>query len=136
MYILLQEVYKVFVFLKIIIYFRFTNLLYCTGWPKIYIQIYHLDWLGRSHLFGYGYVTIPTTPGAHILDCFTWRPFGSLRERFVQFFLGGGPQLKYPDLVFSANDRYKLNTESMGMVSFEINLIFRNFEKFGVEYKQ
>lgn len=106
-----------------------------SGWPKVYIQVYHLDWLGRSHLFGYGFLTIPTSPGNYTLDCFTWRPFGSIRERFVQFFMGGGPQLKYPDLVFSAGDRYKLNTETMGIVTFEVNVILRNFQKFGVEYK-
>lgn len=104
------------------------------GWPKIHIQVYHFDWVGRSHLFGYGFVLIPTSPGKHILECFTWRPLGNLRERFVQYFLGGGPQLKYPDLVFSANDRYKLNTEAMGVVTFEVTVILRNFHKFGIEY--
>ncbi|KAK4873315.1 hypothetical protein RN001_015344 [Aquatica leii] len=43
------------------------------GWPKIYIEVYHLDWWGRSHLFGYGYVIVPTTPGAHQLECYTWQ---------------------------------------------------------------
>ncbi|KAF5297370.1 hypothetical protein FQR65_LT01300 [Abscondita terminalis] len=74
------------------------------GWPKIFIEVYHLDWWGRSHLFGYGFVVVPTTPGSHHLECFTWRPFGTLRERFTQFFLGGGPQLKNSDLILSAND--------------------------------
>ncbi|XP_031357497.1 B9 domain-containing protein 2 [Photinus pyralis] len=104
------------------------------GWPKIYIQIFHLDWLGRSHLFGYGFVLIPTTPGQHTVECYTWRPFGTLRQRFVQFFLGGGPQLKNPDAIVSANDRDKLSTEAMGTVQFKLNVIFRHFSKFGVEY--
>lgn len=107
----------------------------CKGWPKIYLQVYHLDWLGRSHLFGYGFVTIPTTSGVHVLDCYTWRPYGTIKERFVQYFLGGGPQLRYPDLIFSCNDRYKLNTEAMGVVTFEICVVLRNFNKYGIEYK-
>ncbi|KRT81249.1 hypothetical protein AMK59_5127 [Oryctes borbonicus] len=106
----------------------------CIGWPKIYIQVYYLDWFDRSHLFGYGFVSIPTSPGNHTLNCYTWRPFGTIRERFIQFFLGGGPRIKYPDLIFSSNDRYKLNTEAMGVVLFEVNVILRNFNKFCVEY--
>ncbi|KAK9754467.1 Ciliary basal body-associated, B9 protein [Popillia japonica] len=89
------------------------------GWPKIYIQVYHLDWFGRTHLYGYGFVSLPTSPGSHTLNCYTWRPFGTVRERFVQFFLGGGPRIKYPDLVFNSKDRYKLNTEAMGVVTFD-----------------
>lgn len=107
-----------------------------SGWPKIHIQIYHLDWVGRIQLFGYGYLNIPTTPGFFELECFIWRPIGSLKERITQYFLGGSPQLKYPDLVYSVNERYKLRTETMGVVKFEIGVILRNFDKFGLEYKQ
>ncbi|CAG9827415.1 unnamed protein product [Diabrotica balteata] len=57
------------------------------GWPKIYIEVYHFDWLGRAHIFGYGTVTVPTSPGSYTLDCYTWRPFGNLRQRFVQYFM-------------------------------------------------
>lgn len=94
-----------------------------------------MDWFGRSHLFGYGFVTIPTTSGSHVLDCYTWRPYGTLKERFIQYFLGGSPQLTYPDLIFSSNNRYKLDTEAMGVVTFEICVVLRNFNKYGVEYK-
>lgn len=98
---------------------------YVLGWPKIYLQVYHLDWLGRSHIFGYGFVTVPTAPGTHLLDCYTWRPFGTIKDRFVQYFLGGGFQIKNPDLIFSSGERYKLSTEAMGVVSFELCVILR-----------
>ncbi|XP_060520609.1 B9 domain-containing protein 2-like [Cylas formicarius] len=104
------------------------------GWPKIYIEVYHLDWLGRAHLFGYGLVTVPCGPGSHSIDCYTWRPLGSARDRFVRFFLGGGPQLRHSDLVFSPTERYKLSTEAMGVVSFDLNVVLRNFTNYGVEY--
>lgn len=94
-----------------------------------------MDWLGRSHLLGYGHLTIPCTPGDHTIDCFIWRPFGSIKDRFVQFFLGGALHLKNPDLIFSLSDRYKLTTESMGIVTFNINTVLRYFTNFGVEYK-
>lgn len=104
------------------------------GWPKIYIEVYHLDWLGRAHLFGYGLVTLPTSPGRHTLDCYTWRPVGTLRDRFLQYFLGGGSQIKYPDLIFSPEKRYRLSTEAMGVVTLDLDLILRNFNNYGVEY--
>ncbi|XP_044755702.1 B9 domain-containing protein 2-like [Coccinella septempunctata] len=104
------------------------------GWPKLYLEVYHLDWLGRSHLYGYGVVTIPTLPGRHDLDCYTWRPAGTLRERFVQYFLGGGPQLKDPHTILSGSDRYKINTEAMGVVTLKVTTVFRNFFDYGVEY--
>lgn len=106
----------------------------CSGWPKIYIEVHHLDWLARAHLSGYGLVTVPTSPGRHTFDCYTWRPLGSLRDSFVQFFLGGGPQVKYPDLIFSSERRYKLSTEAMGIVTFELDLVLKNFTNYGVEY--
>lgn len=85
-------------------------------------------------MFGYGLVTVPTCPGRHIFDCYTWRPLGSLRDNFVQFFLGGGSQVKYPDLIFSPERRYKLSTEAMGVVTFELDLVLKNFTNYGVEY--
>lgn len=109
--------------------------LFIKGWPKFCLQIYHLDWLGRSHLLAYGCINVPTTPGSHIVECYTWRPLDNLRQRFVQHFLGGGTQLKTPHLIFSLKDRYKLNTESMGVVYLKVNVILRHFTKFGVEYK-
>lgn len=51
----------------------------------------------------------------------------------MRYFLGGGPQLKLPDLVYSGTDRYKLHTQTMGTVHLELNIILRNFEKFGVQ---
>lgn len=103
------------------------------GWPKINIQVYHYDRFGRSEVYGYGFTFIPSSPGTHKVDVLTWRPIGTLTEQFRQYFLGGGAQLKSPDLVHSATDRYRLQTETMGSVHLELSVILRNFTKFGVE---
>ncbi|XP_069677121.1 B9 domain-containing protein 2-like isoform X1 [Periplaneta americana] len=103
------------------------------GWPKLHLQVYHQDQFGRSEIYGYGFCHVPTASGNHILDCVTWRPVGSLQDQFVQYFLGGGPQLKNPDLVYSGNDRYRLQTETMGTVHLELGVILRNFDKYGIE---
>ncbi|CAG2057115.1 unnamed protein product [Timema podura] len=104
------------------------------GWPKLHLQVYCQDRFGRSEIYGYGFCHIPTSPGSHLIDCVTWRPVGSWRDQFTQFFLGGGPQLKDPNLVYSGNDRYRLQTETMGVVHLELGIILRNFQKFGVVY--
>ena len=63
-------------------------------------QVYHEDFFGRHELCkslddhvtcddiialppdGYGFVTVPTTPGIHDVSCVTWRPVGSHRQQF------------------------------------------------------
>ena len=44
-------------------------------------------------------------------------PTGSLRDEFRQQFVGGGPQLRDPQLVYTSLDRYRLQTAAMGTVS-------------------
>ncbi|XP_033095369.1 B9 domain-containing protein 2-like [Anneissia japonica] len=102
------------------------------GWPKLNFQVYHQDSYGRSELHGYGFCHIPTSPGTHDLECVTWRPAGSYRDQITQFFLGGGPQLRNPDMVYSA-ERYTLQTVAMGKVHLQLGVVFRNFDKYGVE---
>ncbi|XP_014666947.1 PREDICTED: B9 domain-containing protein 2-like [Priapulus caudatus] len=103
------------------------------GWPKFHFQVWHQDTFGRNELYGYGFCHVPTSPGIHELECATWRPVGSLREQISQYFLGGGLQLRNPDLVYSGVDRYKLHTQAMGKVQLHLGLVFRNFDKYGME---
>ncbi|XP_050526629.1 modular serine protease-like isoform X4 [Daktulosphaira vitifoliae] len=103
------------------------------GWPKFHVQIYHYDRYGRSEIYGYGFCYVPTSPGTHTVECYTWRPIGSWKDEFRRFFLGGGAQLKTPDFVYCGTDRYRLQTEALGVVHFELNIIARNFRKYGVE---
>ncbi|XP_065204869.1 B9 domain-containing protein 2 [Planococcus citri] len=103
------------------------------GWPKIHVQVYYYDKYGRSQIYGYGFCHIPTTPGTHKIECYTWRPIGTVHEEFRRHFLGGGVQLRSLDLIYSGNDRYRLQTEAMGTVHLELGVILRNFAKYGVE---
>jgi len=104
------------------------------GWPHILVEVYHRDKFGRNEVYGYGGSYIPTLPGNHKITIPCWRPTGSVRESFVQFFLGGGPVLKDVQTVFLGNDRSWLQTESMGKVICELHIIHRNFQKYGVEF--
>jgi len=103
------------------------------GWPKIHVEVWHQDNFGRCEIYGYGFVHIPSSPGYHEVDACTWRPAGKPMEEITRKFVGGGIQLKSPDLVYTNNDRHFLQTAAMGKVHLHLNVILRNFDKFGVE---
>ena len=103
------------------------------GWPRLHVQVWHQDVHGRNQLYGYGFIHIPSSPGYHEIECPTWKPNGTFQEELKSYFVGGCPQLKNPDLIYSGVDRYKLHTTAMGKVHLKLNLIFRNFDKYGVE---
>jgi hypothetical protein len=50
----------------------------------------------------------------------------------LAYFLGATPQLKSLDLVHNPTDRFRLQTVAMGKVHLELNIIVRNFDKYGV----
>ena len=103
------------------------------GWPKIHLQVWHCDRYGRNELYGYGFCHVPTSPGVHAVECATWRPSGTAREQLTQAFVGGGAELKRPELVYAGADRYHLRTAAMGSVHLELGVILRNFDKYGIE---
>ncbi len=47
--------------------------------------------------------------------------------------MGGGPEIDDESLIYSSNDRHRLRTVAGGIVHFNIGLITRYFDKFGVE---
>lgn len=104
------------------------------GWPKLDFQVWHQDVFGRDELYGYGFCHVPTSPGTHHIDCPMWRPAGSTQEQITQFFLGGGLQVCNENITYSSSDRFRLQTSAMGTVHVHVDLILRNFDKFGVEY--
>lgn len=103
------------------------------GWPKLHLQVWHQDSFGRCQLYGYGYIHVPSSPGQHRLQCVTWRPLGSWQDQLSEMFVGGGPQLRSPDLIYSGADRYRLHTVGMGTVELELCIILRHFDRYGVE---
>uniref|UniRef100_H2Z3A6 B9 domain-containing protein 2 n=1 Tax=Ciona savignyi TaxID=51511 RepID=H2Z3A6_CIOSA len=103
------------------------------GWPRLHLQVWYQDIHGRNELYGYGFVHVPSSPGCHTIECVTWKPNGTFQEELMQYFVGGCPQLKNPDLVYAGADRYKLHTTAMGKVQIRLNVILRNFDKYGVE---
>lgn len=103
------------------------------GWPKIVLEVWHRDTLNRCALIAYGLVDLPSQPGPVSLVCRTWRPLGSIVDKLSTIFTGETLQLTEESLVYSARHRHNLTTESMGNVRLELSLIFKDFDKFGIE---
>ncbi|NWH69070.1 B9D2 protein, partial [Geococcyx californianus] len=81
----------------------------------------------------YGFCPVPVTPGCHTLSCVTWRPRGTWRQRLRQRWLGGGPQLRHPELAVAEGcERFRLRTEAAGVVLLELGVIPRHLARYGV----
>ncbi|GAB1611134.1 B9 domain-containing protein 2-like [Argonauta hians] len=104
------------------------------GWPKIHIEVWCMDCFGRNQHHGYGFCYVPSSPGIHTIECPTWSPSGTFWEQMTQYFIGGSSLLRRSDLVFSSTDRYRLHTISRGIVTLQLGVILRGFEKFGIEH--
>ncbi|KAK0400383.1 hypothetical protein QR680_003470 [Steinernema hermaphroditum] len=94
--------------------------------------IWHYDEYGRQELYGYGTVFVPTAPGEHTINCYTWRAKGGFSDELTHRFLGGGLQLQTLSTLDAPEDRMRLQTQAMGTVQLQISVITRNFEKFGI----
>ena len=48
------------------------------------------------------------------------------------FFLGGAPRLKHKELISSSTDRFRLHTEPAGDVLIRLNVLPKDFARYGV----
>ncbi|XP_058678883.1 B9 domain-containing protein 2-like [Ammospiza caudacuta] len=100
------------------------------GWPKLLLEVWHVDTWGRRGLAGYGVCHVPSAPGCHRVTCVTWRPRGTRRQRLLGT---GGPELRVPEVAVSgAGDRFRLRTESAGTVTLTLAVVARNMARYGV----
>ncbi|CAB3409858.1 unnamed protein product [Caenorhabditis bovis] len=102
------------------------------GWPKLILQVWHLDNYGRQEIAGYGTMMLPTSSGAHRLECGCWRPKGNWRQEMMQKYIGGGMQLANLSILEDPTERAKIATVSTGTVYFELNVITKNFQRYGI----
>mmetsp|Transcript_28035 Transcript_28035/g.72120 ORF Transcript_28035/g.72120 Transcript_28035/m.72120 type:complete len:178 (+) Transcript_28035:349-882(+) len=107
-----------------------------TGWPKLYFQVWEQDQFGRNDICGYGFCHVPAAPGMFTLDCPTWAPQGTAGDRFSAYFIGGAPRLKVEEVIFTAGDRFRLQTAATGVVHVELNVVTKDFERHNVVFGQ
>lgn len=53
-------------------------------------------------------------------------------EKMSAFFIGGNPRLKNERVIFTGNDRYRLNTTCSGSVHLQISFMSKDFAENGV----
>ncbi|XP_027204296.1 B9 domain-containing protein 2 [Dermatophagoides pteronyssinus] len=103
------------------------------GWPKLLIEVWHRNSFEQTSLISYGVVNIPSQPGFKQIRCHTWRPIGSIIDRLANIFNGESLHLTEEWLIYSHEQRFRLHTETMGIVCLDLNIVMKDFEKFGVE---
>lgn len=103
------------------------------GWPKIEIEVWKQDNFGRVSLSSYGCLHVPSEPGNHDINCMTWKPCGNFIDQLFSLFTGGSLRLQDNNFICDPSERLRLQTTPAGQVIFNVNIITRNFEKFGIE---
>lgn len=108
------------------------------GWPRIVLQVWELDRLGRTSLIGYGFSHLPCQPGFEEVTISCWRPCGTVSQEIQAFFLGANPQLTDDAITFGKawDSRSRLVTVSSGEVHFKLSVIHRFFEEQLVDIKE
>ena len=66
----------------------------------MFLSVLSVDKWNRFRTEGYGYVSLPSTPGLHKISVSTWRPLSSSPiGEMRRFFIGGSPELEDPSFV-------------------------------------
>lgn len=104
------------------------------GWPRLELQVYGVDWLGKCNISAYGYLNLPSRPGYHELACYTWRPVGDFRRRLIDSITGYRMHLVDPsDIISNGSNRNVLQSESMGTVRVNVTMVLKDFQEYGVD---
>ena len=104
------------------------------GWPRILLQAWRLDDVGRLEVEGYGFVHVPTAPGSHEVSVPLWRPVGTPEQELSHFFVGGAPALAATSVLFSAaSERFRLVTAPSGTVHLRLECMHRFLQDEDVE---
>ena len=68
------------------------------------------------------------------IEVVTYRPQGSITEELIALFLGGAPQLRNEELVYSGTDKYRLKTITTGKVFIQLSVLLKDFGKYGLNW--
>ena len=92
------------------------------------IEVWEVDKNQRNKIAGYGLLSIPFKQGFYTLDIVCWRP----KESFLDRLIGSYPELQYPDLLLSSQERDKMVGRSSGKVRVQFSIVLKDFDKHGV----
>ncbi|KAL5262771.1 hypothetical protein ACHWQZ_G008237 [Mnemiopsis leidyi] len=113
------------------------------GRPRLFVEVRSVDGWDRVRLEGYGYLTLPPTPGCHTQTVQTWRPEGpDNTTKLRRFFIGGTPELSdvrythVPSNYSSHPDqntllgKFGFRTISSGSVEVRVNVVKQTMPTF------
>lgn len=104
------------------------------GWPRMEFQVWDVDWLGKCNISAYGFLSVPSRPGYHELECHTWRPVGDLRRRLIDYITGQRIHLINPsDIIGAGLHRHVIQSESMGTIRVKLTIVMKDFQEYGVD---
>lgn len=92
------------------------------------LEVWEVDESARNKIAGYGIINIPFQSGPYSLDVVCWRP----KENFFDRLVGSHPELQYPDLLVSNQQRDKLLGRSTGKVVVDLHIVLKDFNLHGV----
>ena len=105
------------------IHFSFTS---TVGWPRFYVEVWHVDDYDRHRLKGYGTFMAPTTPGTHTIECVTWQPAKGPDQSVFEKLLPSRVELADgPDVLLGHEKRRDQWTTTAGSVHFELSILCR-----------
>lgn len=105
-----------------------------SGWPKFEFQVWGVDWLGKANISSYGFLNVPMNPGYHELICYTWRPVGDIRRRFIDYITGHRMHIvDTSDPIINGLQRHAIQAQSMGQIRIELNVIMKDFGNYGFD---
>lgn len=109
--------------------FRSTN---AFGWPRIAINVYGVDVLGRDVLAGVGSCLIPPVGGVHTVDVDTYVPLSSsVLNDWLSWLLGNQPEFFDSKFVSQGEGRDVTRVRSTGRVRLKINVLTKGMQAVG-----
>lgn len=103
------------------------------NWPRFEFEVFKEDKFGKVSFVSYGFTYLPSQPGFHQIKCYTWKPVGNIQDRIYSLFTDSSLILKDNEIISNSYERFKIQTETKGIILLELYIITKNFDKFGIE---
>ena len=102
------------------------------GWPRISVQLYSTDFIGRDIIRGYGCLLCPLSSGHYTKNIYIYRPVSSSPwRRFLHWITGTPPEFIDDNFVAQDKSRHLVTVASDGIVKITLNVTTKDMTRFG-----
>mmetsp|Transcript_40095 Transcript_40095/g.40892 ORF Transcript_40095/g.40892 Transcript_40095/m.40892 type:complete len:208 (-) Transcript_40095:306-929(-) len=109
--------------------FRSTNVF---GWPRIAINVYGIDFLGRDVVVGYVSVLVPPVNGLHELEVDCYVPLASsIANTWLSWLLGSQPEFFDSKFVCQGEGREVTRVQATGSVRLKLTVLTKGMQAVG-----